>query len=376
MKKQDHSAMNYMALAILLAATGCVSTPDKAASAEPAKVDAAKTAARPTPAPAAKTISGTEQRLSESAVTLPATAAVADTPPPVVAVPAASAAVPAGPKRATSQAPGGSATAMPLSESDIKQKLQYAGVLFMSKSYKRVAASNHAEAKGLLEQAKQKLADAKTALGSDKLTEAAVLADESMRLFNNASRLVPSEDMLSEQKNRYQGLLKELETAKQSHKQNFDRMVAKKGASGGVKYDANQVAKLTAESEALANKGDFEKAGDAVAKAEGLITGAISQMLAGQEIVYQLNIDTPEGEFKYELDRYLGYEELIPIAIENKQPNEGQMTLIKTSADKGKWMAEEARKKAAEGDYPLAIRMIMDATEKVRSALRVLGVNQ
>lgn len=371
--KHDPSAINYVALSLLLAATGCVSTPDKGTQVEPAKVDAVKAVERTTPPPAAKPISGAEQRLAAPAVSIPATTAVAELPPPVAAEPAT---VPAGPKRSTTQAPGGATTAMPLSESDIKQKIQYAGVLFMSKSYKRVTASNNAEAKGLLEQAKQKLADAKTALSSDKLTEATALADESMRLFNNASRLVPSEDMLLEQKNRYLGLLKELETAKQSYKQNFDRMVAKKGASGGVKYDTNQVAKLAAEADALANKGDYEKAGDAIAKAEGLVTGAISQMLAGQELVYQLNIDTPEGEFKYELDRYLGYEELIPVAIENKQPNEGQMTLIKTSVDKGKWMAEEAKKKAAEGDYPLAIRMIMDATEKVRSALRVLGVNQ
>ena len=99
-------------------------------------------------------------------------------------------------------------------------------------------------------------------------------------------------------------------------------------------------------------------------------------LLHEQTIRYELTLDTPEDEYKYELDRYIGYEELIDVAIEQKKPSQGQLMLVNRSADKGRKMAAAARQKATEGDYPMAIRLIIDATDEVRRALRIMGITQ
>ena len=262
------------------------------------------------------------------------------------------------------------------SEKELKQKISYAGMMFMSKSSKRVAASDNEQAKATLNDSKSKMEQAKQSLASGDLKGAQSLIDESMRMFNAASIMVPSEAVIAEQRKRYEEALNELEASRVTHKENFDRMVKKNGAASGVEYDVEQVDILVHEAGKLANDKDFESASATVDSANRMVNAAISEMLHDQTITYELNIDTPEGEWAYELNRYLGYEELIPVAIENKKPNKGQMFLINRNVDKGKEMAESARATANAGDYPKAIAMILDATKEVRKALRLMGVKQ
>jgi hypothetical protein len=67
---------------------------------------------------------------------------------------------------------------------------------------------------------------------------------------------------------------------------------------------------------------------------------------------------------------------LIPIAVEQKRPNEGLKKLMETYVKKGQGMRDTAVATAKAGDYPRAIAMIQDATEEIRRALRMLGVSQ
>ena len=76
----------------------------------------------------------------------------------------------------------------------------------------------------------------------------------------------------------------------------------------------------------------------------------------------------------YELKRFGGYEELVPVAIEAKKPTEGAIKLMNSYLDKSRNMRDEAKKKAESGNYPVAIRMMQDATKTVRLALRMVGV--
>ncbi len=262
------------------------------------------------------------------------------------------------------------------SEKELKQKISYARMMFMSKSSKRVAASNNAEAKAMLEESKSKMEQAKKALDGGDAATAQTLIDDSMRMFNAASIMVPSEAVIAEQRNRYEALLKELEQSKVTHKENYDRVVAKEGKEAAIEYDAEQVEVLIREAAKLAAAKDYDSAAATIDSANRMVNEATSDMLKGKQLTYELNIDTPEGEWAYELDRYLGYEELIPVAIENKKPNKGQLFLINRSVDKAKQMADTARKTAGSGDYPRAIAQILDATKEVRKALRLMGVKQ
>ncbi len=262
------------------------------------------------------------------------------------------------------------------SEKELKQKVSYARMMFMSKSSKRVAASNNEQAKAMLSDSKSKMELAKTLLEAGDLQAAQSNIDDSMRLFNAAAIMVPSAAVIAEQRKRYESTLKVLSANRVTHQENFDRMVKKSGQEAGVEYDAEQVDVLVEEAAKMAAEKDYESATATVDSANRMVISATSDMLHDQTITYELNLDTPEGEWSYELDRYLGYEELIPVAIENKKPNKGQLFLINRNVNKGKGMAETARKTAEAGDYPRAIAMILDATKEIRKALRLMGVKQ
>ncbi len=262
------------------------------------------------------------------------------------------------------------------SEKELKQKVSYARMMFMSKSSKRVAASNNEQAKAMLSDSKSKMEKAKVLLDGGDLQAAQSEIDDSMRLFNAAAIMVPSASVIAGQRKRYENLLKELNAHRVTHQENFDRMVKKSGKEAGVEYDAEQVDTLVDEAAKMAVEKDYESAAATVDSANRMVNAATSDMLHDQIITYELNLDTPEGEWAYELDRYLGYEELIPVAIENKKPKKSLMFLINRNVKKGNEMAATAKETAASGDHPRAIAMILDATKEIRKALRLMGVKQ
>ncbi|VAW88595.1 hypothetical protein MNBD_GAMMA18-152 [hydrothermal vent metagenome] len=262
------------------------------------------------------------------------------------------------------------------SEKELKQKVSYARMMFMSKSSKRVAASNNEQAKAMLSDSKSKMEKAKVLLEGGDLQAAQSEIDDSMRLFNAAAIMVPSASVIAEQRKRYESLLKELSANRITHQENFDRMVKKSGKEAGVEYDAEQVDMLVDEAAKMAVEKDYDSAAATVDSANRMVNAATSDMLHDQIITYELNLDTPEGEWAYELDRYLGYEELIPVAMENKKPKKSLMFLINRNVKKGNEMAATAKETAASGDYPRAIAMILDATKEIRKALRLMGVKQ
>lgn len=262
----------------------------------------------------------------------------------------------------------------PANKVDIEKKLRFARMMLMTKSGRRIAESDNQDAKLILKDVAKKLDKVEALLKADDQVAADATLGEAMRLFNMAGRMVPSEDLMAKQKSEFPGLKEEIAVAKDLHQRNYDKVVTKHGLGAGVNYDKRKVAELEAEAEQQAKMEDYALANQSLSQARDMIQAAIRQMMSGRKIVYELNIDTPEGEFQHELNRYIGYEELIPIAIEQKKPTAGVKMLAMRHVNEAKRMADAARKNADEGEYPKAIRMIMDATVEIRKALKLMGV--
>lgn len=382
---------------LVMAVAACGSNPTQINTREPA---AEQPAVKPEPAKSAaarvvetlKAAPVTSDELqkestapeSTTAVAKPMVTTAAEPPSPVAAPapvsepPAVAKAAPAAPPSAPTAAPSPApkAPSGPVSVADLKQKIGYANLTMMSGTGKRVAASDNAQAKGMLASAKEKLDVARKELEAGNTAQALQAVDESLQMLNTAARLVPSENVLQEQQQRYDAVRKELQTARTTHKSNFDKIVAQKGGSAGVKYDDVEVGRLETEAAGLATQKRYEDATARLEKAARLVNNATSEMMDSMTIVYQLDLSTPEKEWAYEQQRYKGYEELVGVAIEEKQPNAGQLMLINRSADKGRDMAVKAKDRAAAGEYPVAIRMIRDATDEIRRALRIAGIDQ
>ncbi len=262
----------------------------------------------------------------------------------------------------------------PANKVDVERKLRFARMMLMTKSGRRISESNNQEAKVILKDVRNKLDLVDQQIKANDHVAANETLGEALRLFNTASQMVPSEDLKAKQQEAYPNLKEELVVSRDLHHRNYEKIIAQHGLKAGVNYDRKRVVELEKQAEQQAALGDYAKANESLSLARDMIQAAIRQMMSGRKIVYELNIDTPEGEFQHELNRYLGYEELIPIAIEQKKPSQGIQMLAMRHVNEAKRMADVARKKAAEGDYPKAIRMIMDATAEIRKALKLMGV--
>ncbi len=258
----------------------------------------------------------------------------------------------------------------------VNQKLMFAEMLVNSAASTRVKSSDNDEAKQMQSKAENLVSQSKQELQNGNNQVAYSNAEEALVLLKSAAKLVPSEEEIVVLKENYKELQHSVHNFEQSHEESYQRMLKSGGEKAAVDYDKAQVAALKAEAEKLAQKNDYVNANKKLETAQRMITTAIQQMLHSQTIVYDLNFETPQEEYEYELKRFGGYEELIPVAVEQKQPNEGTKKLMESFVEKGQKMRDIAVETANAGDYPRAVAMLQDATTEIRRALRMVGVMQ
>lgn len=266
--------------------------------------------------------------------------------------------------------------AVEATEDEVKQKLSYAAMVSMSKPAKRVRESGDVQAKALVDEAAMLLKQAREQSSAGKQGAAMALVDEALRKFSDASQRVPSEEVNAEQRLRYEGLLSSVADLRKTHQEKLDWVVKQKGAAKPVRYDVKQVDEWVRQATQAATRADYRSAVSRLLEAEKSVTMAINQMLDAQTMVYKLNLDTPEGEYAYERNRYLGYEELVPVALQERRPEAGQRSLFEGYVAKASTMYQEAQKYGERKEYPDAIKLLQEASAQLLRGLRLLGVNQ
>ena len=248
----------------------------------------------------------------------------------------------------------------------VKQKIAYVDMLMQFKG-KALPAEQ-------LNLIKDKLNSAKSLEKQGDLAGSLALAQEAAELFKKKEvQAGPSKEELAEQKEEFNDLLVTLEAFIDSHLASFKQ--AKEEGRKTVSYDSDAVGSLVVDAKNLAEKQQYESAGKQVKKAERMVTKALNEMLNAQTIVYDLNFKTPADEFAYEVNRYKGYAELVPVAIEVKKPGPAKIKYAKTFEDKAEFFKGKAHESAEAGRWEEAIVIIQDATMEMRRGLRILGVS-
>lgn len=216
---------------------------------------------------------------------------------------------------------------------------------------------------------------AKNQESAGELEEAFSSAQSALALFNQKpAKQGMSQEEIAQNQEEFNDRLITLEAFIDSHKASYDQ-AKKNNPESAVDYDHDVVGKLIVEAKKLAEEHKFKKAKNRIQRAENLVNTALNTMLGSQTLVYELKFDTPEDEYKYEVNRYKSYEELIPVAIEVKKPSDGAVKLMQTYADKAKFFLEKSKESAKAGRWDEALVVIRDATSEVRRGLMVLGVS-
>ncbi len=214
---------------------------------------------------------------------------------------------------------------------------------------------------------------AQNALDAGHGVEALRLAEKAGAELQAATSGKLSSETRVAYKNRFDELMAGVEEFARVHSRTVEQMQKEKAEA--VEYDRMKVDGLVAEAKSLAAQDRWQEANDTLRLAQREINAAINAMLHEKTVVYDKDFETPEEEYQYELSRFESYLELIPVAIEQKRPSKGALSLIERYRDKGVSLRDQAKERAAGGDYENAILMLQAATSNVRRSLRMAGVS-
>ena len=265
--------------------------------------------------------------------------------------------------------------AKPVDGTRVKQKIAFAEMFInQSQAAKRIAASGNPEANEMYQGARGKFLDAKDAFARGQFEQSLALVDESLRLMSEASRRVPSQTKAEAEQARFKEMMEGTRTFADSYHRNFKRLSKQNSAKKIVELDMSKINAEMNRAQQLADENNYSEAIGVLTKTQTTLTNALTDMLDDETMSYELIFETPKEEYEYELARYESYEELIPIAIEQKRPPPGTVNLMNQFVEKAKGIRDQAEPTAAKGDYKTAILMLQGATHHIRRALQVVGV--
>ena len=262
-----------------------------------------------------------------------------------------------------------------VSKGQVQQKLAFAELFVnQSSAARRIEGSGNTVAQGFLRDARDKLQASRAAFDEQHFEQALALVDESLRLMSEASRRVPAESDQAALQERFKELLQGVETFQASYQRNYQRLSKQRHRKEIPQLDVARIEAAKTEARRLAEEGDYAEAVQVLSRAQEDLNNALTDMLHEETMSYELVFETPKEEYEYELARYESYEELIPLAIEQRRPSPQTVELMNRFVEKAKGIKAQALPTAAKGDYKTAILMLQGATTHIQRALRLAGV--
>jgi len=272
----------------------------------------------------------------------------------------------------------GKALTKKLDPARVKQKIAFADMFInQSSAARRIAGSANLDAAEMYRSAQAKFRQSRDVLQQGDAARAMALVNESLRLMSEAARRAPAGARAEVQAARFTEMLDGTKTFASSYRRNYQRLAKQKGAQGAaklVKVDMKAIDAQIAKAQQLASDQQYSAAIILLSKAQETLTSALGKMLNAQTMSYELVFKTLKDEYEYELARYQSYEELVPVAIEQRRPPQQSIELMNGFVARAKEIEALAVPVAKSGDYKKAIQMIQGATSHVRRALRMVGV--
>ncbi|MBF0340335.1 MAG: hypothetical protein HQL95_05155 [Magnetococcales bacterium] len=173
---------------------------------------------------------------------------------------------------------------------------------------------------------------------------------------------------------RFEGLQAGVATFEEAYLRNIKTLAAEKGASGDPPVKPDEIRQVMTKATELAKKGEFTPANELLAAMQHRLTAALKTMLNSKTLVYQLKFETPQHEYRYELDRMLSYEALLKMAMEQATIDANGRRIIQERQEKSRAMHREAEKQAAAGNFKEAIRTMESANDNLSQAMMMAGI--
>jgi hypothetical protein len=269
-------------------------------------------------------------------------------------------------------AAGESAVAQATASNDVASRLVHVErLLTESSAAKKVDASGKAEAIEMKAAAQAHFDTAKALVDSGDNAAAEAELREAIRLMTTAARAANGDAKVSQKQTDDYDSRKESVTALATA---HDRIATEKGMKDmNAALQQKVAADLAASDELLAaGKGDEARAKlDATYES---VKASLEGLRGGDTLVRELNFETPEDEYHYELDRNDTHRMLVEVLLAEKM----QASPMRKTADgfiaKAGELRMEAEQAAGKKKFEEAIRLLEESTKEFIRAIRSAGV--
>ena len=239
----------------------------------------------------------------------------------------------------------------------------------------RVRASANDEAKHHLANAMANYLQAAALAREGKLEASEAAVNEAMLLLGRARQLVPDPALrLAEQRVRHVQLLESTLGLLASAQRHIERDATPIGDRTEARREMARAADLVALARRLAGLERVEEANRVLASAEQALLSALARALGSATLDYTPRFAFPAEEYRYELDRFGSFRQLVPRALESLQPTEAAADLAERYVSQGLRLRDEAEQQAARGDSSAALKTIREATDWLQRALTAAGL--
>ncbi len=194
---------------------------------------------------------------------------------------------------------------------------------------------------------------------------------EAIRLLTSAARAANGAAKVSKKQSDDYGSRKESVTALATA---HDRIATEKGMKDMNEALQERVAADLAASDKLLAQGKGDEARATLDATYETVKASLEGLRSGDTLVRELNFETPEDEYHYELDRNDTHRMLVEVLLAEKM----QASPMRKTADgfiaKAGELRQQAEQAAGKKKFEEAIRLLEDSTKEFIRAIRSAGV--
>lgn len=260
------------------------------------------------------------------------------------------------------------------SREEVQQKMQMVKMLLAnSPVLERAARSGNSPVKQPAEVARTLYNRASDAFAENNLVWASAFLDEAISLMEDAARLAEDPDQVETgERARYAELLDDVRAFQATYLDARKGLPAKEVREYDQQVDSTRT--MVERAQGMVRDGRYREACGQLEEVHAVYISVLNKLYGSTALVYDAKFKSASEEFAYELARYRGYEELVPIARAQLHPDPGTLQLSERYVQESRAALDNAQKQAASGDHQAAILTLQGATKRLQTALRTIGL--
>ena len=236
---------------------------------------------------------------------------------------------------------------------------------------KRIENSDDTEAKQQLKRSQDMWQQAVEHSEKSEFELAEVHISEGLKLMTRLSRKVKDQDREKQARIK---LYKQVKEHIDMFVSAFDRIAVEKGEDKvrGM-LDRNELDAVMSRAETAFDDGELAMANHLMRQAADMVDTALSDARHEDVLLHELNFESLEEEYEYEVSRNESYVVLIDLMQKKTARSQSSTSYVKTMIEANAKLRQQADEHASNGQLEQGIALLEKGTDKLSRALRVSG---